>query len=89
MKNKKVNPRNRPASMADVERAKKDATSEAISLAIALFLTVMVDKFDYDADKLKAVWDEVNKLSESVIKGYVNLHDLKQVLIDEYGIELS
>lgn len=89
MKNKKVNPRNRPASMVDVERAKKDATSEAISLAIALFLTVMVDKFDYDADKLKAVWDEVNKLSESVIKGYVNLHDLKQVLIDEYGIELS
>lgn len=86
---KKINPRKRPASMADVEKAKKDATSEAISLSIALFLTVMVDKFGYDADKLKAVWDEINKLSQSVTDGYVNLHDLKQVLIDEYGIEIS
>lgn len=89
MKNKKVNPRSRPASWADVERAKNTAMNEAISLAIALFLTVMVDKFGYDADSLKAVWDEVNKLSESVTKGYVNLHDLKQVLIDEYDIEIS
>lgn len=75
--------------MADLERAKKAATDEAISLAIALFLTVMVDKFGYDADKLKAVWDEVNKLSQGVSKGYVNLQDLRRVLIDEYGIEIA
>lgn len=86
---KKINPRKRPATMADVEKARKDATSEAISLSIAIFLTVMVDKFGYDADKLKAVWDEINKLSESVVNGYVDLYDLKQVLIDEYGIELA
>lgn len=86
---KKINPRKRPATMAEVEKARKDATSEAISLSIAIFLTVMVDKFGYDADKLKAVWDEINKLSESVVNGYVDLYDLKQVLIDEYGIELA
>lgn len=86
---KKTNPRKRPATMADVERAKKQAQDEAISLAIAVFLTVMVDKFGYDADKLKAVWDEINKLSDSIAKGYVNLWDLKQVLADEYEIEIT
>lgn len=86
---KKTNPRKRPATMADVERAKAKAQDEAISLAIAVFLTVMVDKFGYDADKLKAVWDEINKLSDSIAKGYVNLYDLKQVLADEYEIEIT
>lgn len=86
---KKTNPRKRPATMADVERAKKHAQDEAISLAIAVFLTVMVDKFEYDAEKLKSVWDEVNKLSDSIAKGYVNLWDLKQVLADEYEIEIT
>jgi len=85
---KKINPRKRPASMADVEKAKKDATGEAISLSIALFLTVMVDKYGFDADTLKSVWNDINKLSQEVSEGRVNLHDLKQVLIEEYGIEL-
>lgn len=88
MKNKKINPRKRPASMADVEKAKKDATGEAISLSIALFFTVMVDKYGFDADTLKSVWNDINKLSQEVSEGRVNLHDLKQVLIEEYGIEL-
>lgn len=88
MKNKKINPRKRPASMADVEKAKKDATGEAISLSIALFFTVMVDKYSFDADTLKSVWNDINKLSQEVSEGRVNLHDLKQVLIEEYGIEL-
>ena len=86
---KKVNNRKIPVSMADLERAKKSATDEAISLAIALFLTVLVDKFGYDADKLKTVWDEINSLSQGVSKGYVNLQDLRRVLIDEYRIEIS
>lgn len=85
---KKINPRKRPASMADVEKSKKDATGEAISLSIALFLTVMVDKYGFDADTLKSVWNDINKLSQEVSEGRVNLHDLKQVLIEEYGIEL-
>lgn len=85
---KKINPRKRPASMADVEKAKKDATGEAISLSIALFMTVMVDKYGFDADTLKSVWNDINKLSQEVSEGHVNLHDLKQVLIEEYGIEL-
>lgn len=86
---RKVNPNRRPTTKADINRAKKDAQDEALSLSIALFLTVLLDKFGFDAEQLQKVWDEINALSDSVAKGYVNLHDLKTVLEDEYGIVLS
>lgn len=87
-KSRKQNPRNRPATWADVERAKRDASNEALSLAMAIFLTVLVDKFngeEYIAD----VWAAVNKLSQEISEGRVNLWDLKTVLEEEYSIELG
>lgn len=88
-KKKKVNPCRKPATMADVKQAREKAKNDAISLAMALFLTVLCDKFGYDAEKLKAVWDEVNYLSDSVAKGYVNIFDLVEVLDTEYGIQIT
>ena len=87
-KSRKQNPRNRPATWADVERAKKEASSEAISLAMALFLTVILDKYD-GAEYIQSIWNDVNKLSQEVSEGRVNLWDLKQVLLEEYEVELA
>ena len=93
---KKTNPRRIPASQADINKvrrelkqAKTEVTGDAVSLAISMFLTVLCDKFGYDAESLQAVWAEVNNLSDSVVKGYVNVEDLKQVLREEYGIEIT
>lgn len=89
MKKKKVNPRRRPVSQADVTKARKDTVNDALKLSIAIFFTVMVDKHGYTAEELKPIWHEVNDLSDGVSKGYVNLDDLQQTLKDEYDIELS
>ena len=88
-KKKRVNPHRRPVTMATVNRVKEETKDEAVSLAIALFLTVMCDKFSFDAEQLQRVWAEVNALSDSVVKGYVNVQDLKEVLREEYGIEIT
>ena len=88
-KKKRVNPHRRPVTMATVNRVKEETKDEAVSLAIALFLTVMCDKFGFDAEQLQRVWAEVNALSDSVVKGYVNVQDLKEVLREEYGIEIT
>jgi len=88
-KKKRVNPHRRPVTMATVNRVKEETKDEAVSLAIALFLTVMCDKFGFDAEQLQKVWAEVNSLSDSVVKGYVNVPDLKEVLRTEYGIEIT
>lgn len=88
-KKKKTNPRRIPVSKATLRKEVEATKGMSIDLAMALFLTVMCDKFGFDQEQLKKVWDEVNSLSQSVVQGYVNIWDLVEVLDTEYGITLS
>ena len=83
---KKINPRKRPATQADVAKAKKQATDEAISLAMTIFLTVLKDKNGFSNEELQDTWKNVENLSESIKDGYVNVYDLRTVLREEYEI---
>lgn len=83
---KKINPRKRPATQADVEKAKKQATDEAVSLAMTIFLTVLKDKNGFSNEELLDTWKNVESLSESIKDGYVNVYDLRIVLREEYEI---
>jgi len=84
----KPNPRRRPASMADVERAKKAAHTEAIGYAMTIFFTVLFDKHEATKDELQQFWYEVNELSDSIAQGYVSVSDLRSVLNREYDIKI-
>lgn len=44
MRGKKVNPRKRPASQADVDRAKRTAVSQAINQTQAIVFIALLDK---------------------------------------------
>lgn len=85
---KKTNPRTRPATHADILKAKKDATSEAISFAWAILFTVLHDKEGWGKVRLQRLWAEVGELSDSIAKGYVSVTDLKHTLKEEMGVEL-
>ena len=85
----KTNPRRRPATQADVERARDDAVTETVRFCMTIFFTVLLDKFATSKQDLQRVWDEVNDLSDSVKKKYVSLKDLKAVLAEEYDIHLN
>ena len=71
---------------SDVRRMKNEAKDKAINFAIVIFLSVMRDKFGYGVVRLKRIYDEINKLSQSISEGYVSLYDLQKVLEDEAGI---
>lgn len=86
---KRTNPRNRPATQADVERAKRIALDEATNSSMAIFFTVLLDKYGWDVEQMRDMWNHVNDLSDSIVKGYVKIADLIRVLRDEYGIELK
>ena len=88
MKKKRVNPRRKPATQADVEKAKRQAQTHAINMVWAVFFTALRDKEGYGYTRLRRVWDEVNYISDSIDKGYVKLDDLVNELA-EYGITLK
>lgn len=82
---KKVNPRRRPATEADVDKAWEQGVLEGCSNAAAIFLMVLVDKFN-GADYVADVWEEINKLSEEIAERRVSIADLRTVLREEYKI---
>lgn len=84
---KKVNPRKKPATMADIKRAKVTATVNALATAETIFLTVMLDKYGAE-DHIKDIWDDVVKLSTEDKEGRVSIVDLLTVLEEEYGIDI-
>ena len=85
----KVNPRRRPATMADVNRAVEQATNDALTASAAIFLTVLCDKENADAEIVQRVWQEMQALSQSIIDGYVSVADLKNTLSNEYGVDIN
>lgn len=85
---KRINPRRRPATQADVQRAKDAATADACRVTLAIFFTALLDKEGMDAEQLQHIWREVEALSESVRDGYVSAHDLIRVLREEYEIDI-
>ena len=86
---KKTNPRKRPATYADVERAKQEATHLATRRAFILLFNVLRDKEGYDLDGLQRVWIEALDLADSVAKGYCKLSDLNEVLRKEAGVNIE
>lgn len=88
-KKRKPNPNKHPATQADLNRARKQATHEAIEFAWAIIFSVLSDKEGMEYADLRRIWTEVNDLSESITKGYATIPDLKRVLKLEKGAELE
>lgn len=88
-KKRKPNPNKHPATQADVNRARKQATHEAVEFAWAIIFSVLADKEGMEYEDLQRIWAEVNALSKSISDGYATIPDLKQVLKLEKGAELK
>lgn len=85
---KKVNPRKRPATQADVIRAKKQAVSQAVNISWAIMFTCLRDKEGWGHVRLSRLWGHIQNLCDSVNRGYVSVDDLLRTL-EEDGIELK
>jgi hypothetical protein len=89
MSHKKINPRRRPATQADVDRAFADGISAGVNTAMAILFIVLLDKTEADADFIAAMMPMVADYSTQVKEKHLTYADLKDVLKHEYNITLD
>ena len=82
----KINPRRKPVSQADLNKAVLAAINEAVEQAFAIFFTTLLDKHGAKQEDLEVLWQEINELSDAITDGYVSVDDLRTVLAEEYNI---
>lgn len=85
----RTNPRRRPATQADVIKAKRDAVGDAVKLAWTIFFSVLWDKEHYTPEDMQRVQKEVDNLSDSIVQGYCSVSDLRTVLREEAGVDID
>lgn len=84
MGNRKTNPSKKPATQADVNRARR----EAMRRLLYLVLFVLIDKHDAPYEDIQQLAEEINYLADSVTRGYVTWADIERVVTDDYGVAL-
>ena len=77
---KKVNPRNRPCTQADLKRAVNYATDTAVRQAIKMVLYVLIDKHDAPAADVQQLFDEIQWLSGHINSGALSWGYVDRVL---------
>lgn len=83
----KKNPNRIPATMADVNRARKQGQEDGIKVATAAILSALLDGGYLRPEQMTKAWAEIRYRSDSIRKGYCSLNDIGQMLKEEYGIE--
>lgn len=84
---KRINPRRRPATVADVKRAKNKATDEAMNTIMYMVLWVLADKHGARPEELRQIKDELYDVADSINRGYIKWEDLRDTLEEEYGVK--
>ena len=79
---KRINPRRRPRSEADINRAIVDS----VKLTKALVIQAALDEGAMKPEDVNRVWNRAVSLSESVNKGYCSLKDIYETLKEEYNV---
>lgn len=73
----------------DTIKLKKESVDEAVTIAWAIFFSVMRDKEGYGKIRLQRLWQRIGDLSDSIKKGYVKIDDLIETLYVESGLNLG
>ena len=85
MSKKRVNPRRIPMT---ADQARQQGQKQGLDVAMSIIFFALVNSDIIDKDKLSKLWEDVNYVSDSIVKGYINAADLKRTLREEWDIHI-
>lgn len=85
---KKVNPKRRPCTEADVKKAVNKATDIAVRQAIRMVLYILIDKHDAPAEDVQQLAEEIEWLAGNIDAGRLSWSYVDTVL-KENGIKFD
>ena len=85
MSKKRVNPRRIPMK---AEQARQMGQKQGLDVSMAILFFALANSGLVNNDQLVQLWADVNYVSDSIVKGYVNVADLKKTLREEFDIHI-
>lgn len=82
---KRINPRSRPASQADV----KQAFNTGIATTLQLVCYVLKEKMRFTDEQLTDFNRHFNNHLDSINRGYISEDDLRAVMAEEYDLTVE
>ena len=77
---KKVNPRRKPATMADVKRAELEVKPVHMRHAIELVLYLLLDKHDAPREDVQQLAREISRVAEQIADGRLSWSYVAKIL---------
>lgn len=84
----KTNPRRKPATAADVNKACQNGMDFGVEFAINCILYILKDKHGSEDADIKQLRDEFMYLMDSIAKKYVSYADITKTLSCEYDLSV-
>lgn len=89
MARQKVNPRRRPATAADVQKAYDLGKSEAIEFALSVSCLSLMDIFSPTDEQMQAFNRKYQQNVSAIVDGTIKYQDVLDTLKDEYDLEVG
>lgn len=84
----KTNPRRKPATAADVNKARQNGMDFGVEFAINCILYILKDKHGSEDADIAQLRDEFMYLIDSIAKKYVSYSDITKTLSVEYDLSV-
>ena len=89
MTNKKTNPKKKPATQYDVERARREGRYEGFNGLLTIFLRVVAECFGFKTEDLHKLRDRILYYCGEIKSGRLRLSDIISALKEEHDITIE